>query len=240
MARGAPSSRVTATIARRAARVPDVSRTGNSARSGLTRRAAKAAMHVPPASTGMTVRSVMSARVSTAMIATGVRRIADRAGISTAARIAAMTNLGRSVDRHATLTAVRRAAKVAVSTSPGSTGATAIAIPASARVFRVRASTNRVTTALRVAGATGRSIRAANRATVRAATMRTTARSSPSGRHSAAAANTASASQISTSAHRALRLKRKRPANASPRSSRVRDFVRAAMPRTGSCRVVLR
>jgi len=86
----------------------------------------------------------------------------------------------------------------------------------------------------------GRSTRAATRVprigtTGRGVTMRMTARSSPSVRRSAAGANIASASPISTNARRVRRAKRS-PASVSPRWCRGRDWPRAATRRNGSCR----
>ncbi len=237
-----PSNRVTVTIARHAARVQDVSRTGSLARNGLIRRAARVAIHARPVSIGTTGRSATKARGSTAM--TGprvVRRTANRARIPTAAKTVVATSPGRSVDRHATLRAVRRAVKVlVVSTSRVSTGRAMIATRTNVRVSRAPALTSHVRIARRVAAVTGRNIRAVKPVIALAATTRTTARSSPSGRHLAGAANIANASPISKSVRRVPRRRRRNPANASPRSSRVRVCARAAMPRNGSCRAALR
>lgn len=92
--------------------------------------------------------------------------------------------------------------------------------------------------------ANGRSIRAATGVhpialpTVPPETMKTTARSSPSGRPSAAAAPIANATPIWIGARRGPPQSPKRPANASPRRWRGRVSLRAAMPRNGSCRAV--
>ncbi len=91
------------------------------------------------------------------------------------------------------------------------------------------------------AAPTGRSIRAARQRSPigRAATMKTTARYSPSARPSAAAANIASASRTSRSARHGRRAKRN-PASASPRWCRAPVSPRAATPRNGSCRAASR
>ena len=94
------------------------------------------------------------------------------------------------------------------------------------------------------AAAPGRSIRAATRDPLiatpigHAATTRTTARSSPSVRRSAAAASIASARPTS-GVRRGLRAKRN-PASASPRWCRGPVSPRAATPRNGSCRAASR
>jgi hypothetical protein len=84
----------------------------------------------------------------------------------------------------------------------------------------------------------GRSIPAASRArgalSARAGTMRTTARSLPNGRRSAAAAPIASA-HLKSGALRA-RQRSRNPASASPRSSHGQGLPRAVTPKNGSCR----
>ena len=111
----------------------------------------------------------------------------------------------------------------------------------SGRNSTVPARTVRNSSARANAAAPGRSIRATTRDPLiempigRAATMRTTARSSPGVRHSAAAASIASASPISRSAHRGRRAKRN-PASALRKWCRAPALPRAATPRNGSCR----
>ena len=89
-----------------------------------------------------------------------------------------------------------------------------------ASVHRV---TDRVSIAREKAAANGRSIRAVTGVlpivlpTVRAATMKMTARSSPSGRRSAAVAPIANARSMTTGARHGLHRSRKRPASVSPR-----------------------
>ena len=183
VARVVLSSREIVTTARRAVRVPGVPRiknfrTGNSARSGPMRRAARAAIHVRLASIVMIVRNVTTARVSTATIGRhAARRTVVRAGISAAVRIAVTISHGRSAVRPATVIAVRPAAKVVVSISRVS-----IVAIASVHASRALVPTARVRIARRVAAAqtepTGTSIRVAKIAgmTARAATTRTTPR----------------------------------------------------------------
>ena len=86
----------------------------------------------------------------------------------------------------------------------------------------------------RLAGASPQRARAAAISIVRAGTMRTTARSLPNARRSAAAAPIASATR--TSAGRRVRQRSRNPASASPRWCRGQGLPRAAMPKNGSCR----
>ncbi len=108
------------------------------------------------------------------------------------------------------------------------------------RIVSVRDSIVRVriaprASALRIA-MNGRNIRAMRRGTARAATTRTTARSLPNVPLSVAVGPIVSDHVTTIAARRALFRKRRKPASASPRSSRAPGFARAAMLKSGSCR----